>query len=394
MKRSTSVLAVGAALALAAGLASPAAAGGGSHGGPGRPGTPTTITDGLLTPLKLAVDRDGTSHVSQNFAGLLTRVSRTGVKTNVFSSGGDEVGSVSRRGRTTYLTTTGSDPQNPSAALWALRDGQTTPRKMGDLFDHEKRRNPDRRMLYGFRTLRDPACLAQFPADKPATYPGIVESHPYATLPARGGVFVADAAANAILWVGEHSGRVSTVAVMPAAKPVKATPAILAAQGLPACAAGYPYWFESVPTDIEEGPNGKFYVTSLPGGPEDASLGARGALFELKPWKGQFRHVASGFVGAVDVAAGPQGQLAVAELFGGAQGQGQVTLLTPRKHHRHGWGYARSTLPLTAPAAVEWVPGWRGASTLYATTNTFGPQGPAPTGKIVKVPFSGHRSHR
>lgn len=384
MKSSVTFAAAGLALVVGAGLASPAAAGGGGGGGASRPGTPVTVADDLVTPLKLAVDRDGTAHVSQNFAGRLTRIARDGTATDRFTSAtGDEVGSVSRRGRTTYFTTSGQDPQDPSAILWALRDGSATPRQMGDLLAHEQRRNPDRRTLYGFRTLRDPACLRQFPADRPATYPGIVESHPYATLPARGGVFVADAAANAILWVDEHSQRVSTVAVMPAAEPVRATPALLAAQGLPACAAGYPYWFEGVPTDIEESPDGRFYVTSLPGGPEDASLGARGAVHELKVRKGAFRRVAGGFVGAVDVAAGPNGQLAVAELFGGPQGAGQVTLLTPRRHH----GYTRSTLALRSAAAVEWLPGRHGRSTLWATHDAFvmGPQGPQAIGKVVRV---------
>ena len=54
----------------------------------------------------------------------------------------------------------------------------------------------------------------------------------------------------------------------------------------PACVVGEEYAFEPVPTDVEFGPDGWLYVSSLPGGPEDASLGARGAVFRVNPWTG------------------------------------------------------------------------------------------------------------
>jgi hypothetical protein len=77
-----------------------------------------------------------------------------------------------------------------------------------------------------------------------------------------------------------------------------------ASQGLDPCVVGHTYYFEFVPTDVEKGPNGSLYVTALPGGPEDASLGARGAVFKVNLRSGKVRRVAGGFVGAVNLAVG------------------------------------------------------------------------------------------
>jgi hypothetical protein len=88
------------------------------------------------------------------------------------------------------------------------------------------------------------------------------------------------------------------------------------------------------------------------------------------------RRVAGGFVGAVNLALGPDGTIAVAELFGGSAGTGQVTLVKP-------WSSRRTVLPFTAPGAVEWVGSSR-HSKLYVTTDAFvpGPQGPEAVGTL------------
>ncbi|VXC46495.1 ScyD/ScyE family protein [Aeromicrobium sp. 9AM] len=372
MKRSA-VLASSAIVIAAVGLTTPPAfAGGhGPHAGP-----PRTVATDLVTPLSLEIGHHGTAYVSQNFTGELLKITRDGTKTTIASTGGDELGAVSKRGDTIYYATTGQDPEHPSANLWALRKGHA-PKEIGDLYEHENTKNPDRIRTYGFKGLPQ-SCASQLPDEVgPATYQGLVDSHPYASLPTRRGVYVADAAANAILWV--RHGKVHTVAVMPTAKPVRITADNYEAIGLPECTVGYKYRFEFVPTDVEMGRDGWLYVTSLPGGPEDASLGARGSVHRVNPHNGRTELVAAGFVGATNLAIGPKGQIAVAELFGGSDGTGQVTLLKRGSHHR-------SYLPLTSPAAVEWV-GDRHSSSLYVTTDAFvlGDMGPQPIGKLVKV---------
>ena len=48
----------------------------------------------------------------------------------------------------------------------------------------------------------------------PATYTGIVDSHPFSTYTTADGVYVGEAAGNDILWVG-NDGKIETVAVLP-----------------------------------------------------------------------------------------------------------------------------------------------------------------------------------
>ena len=80
---------------------------------------------------------------------------------------------------------------------------------------------------------------------------------------------------------------------------------------------GLDYWFEPVPTDVELGPDGWLYVSSLPGGPEDGSLGAQGRVYKVNPKTGKVKIVADGFISTVDVAVASNGDVYVAELFTG-----------------------------------------------------------------------------
>ncbi|UMG93322.1 ScyD/ScyE family protein [Nocardioides sp. TF02-7] len=147
-------------------------------------------------------------------------------------------------------------------------------RKVANLGAHEKSRNPDRNVQYGAPGLSE-ECLAEWPAEgPPPSSGGIVESHPYGTAVVGKKVYVADAAGNTILSVGPN-GKVRTVAVLPRVK-VEITAEMAGGAGLPECAVGEDYFFEPVPTDVEVGPRGRLYVSSLPGGPEDGSVPRRG----------------------------------------------------------------------------------------------------------------------
>ena len=390
MKRSpVTLLAASALLVGGAFASSPAAAGGRGHTPQPSVDAARTLADGLLTPLSLAIDAWGRPLVSQNFAGELLRIGRDGTRTTVATAPGEEVGAVSTRGRTIVWATTGQDPAAPSAKLFAQR-GTGEPRQIADLRAFEEANNPDQETEYGFQDL-PAACAAQFPAEAPASSTGVVDSHPYATYAARDRVYVADAGGNTILSVRTDRRRATpkVVAVLPPITSV-VTAEAAAAEGLPACAAGYTYRFDFVPTDVEKGRDGWLYVTALPGGPEDASLGARGAVFKVNPATGTVRRVAGGFVGAVNLALGPDGTIAVAELFGGSEGAGQVTLVRPGSPRR-------TVLPFTAPGAVEWVGSSR-HSKLYVTTDAFviGPQGPEAVGtvKVLTLGKDRHGRHR
>jgi len=342
-------------------------------------GAPHTIADGLTTPLSLEVD-PGVSYVTQNFTGMLTAVRGHNTKT-VYTSKGQEVSAVSSRGHTVYFAETSMD--HTSSKLKAMNSkGHTW--TVADLYAHEKNKNPDGKVTYGFRDL--PAGCTVQPTqspegDVPATYKGIVDTHPYSSLALPHSIYVADAGANAILRVDDH-GRVTTTAVLPAI-PTLVTREAAGGVGYPDCVIGHKYWFEPVPTDVELGPDGWLYVTSLPGGPEDASLGARGAVFKVNPVNGHVKQVAHGFVGTTGLAVSKSGTIYVAEMFGGKNGTGQVSVVAP------GASTGKALIALPSPAAIEVFKG-----TLYVTTKAFvtDPKtgAPQPVGQITTLSLKGH----
>jgi hypothetical protein len=295
-------------------------------------GEPQTIADGFVSPLSLEVDRHRVSYLSQNFAGILTRVDRDGTTTDIVSSPGKEIAAVATRDNVVYYAENTMDLS--STRITALPEGGT-PRVLADLRSFEEQNNPDQIYNYGFEGIT-PECAAQFPtepapggppvAPPPPYYPGIVDSHPYSSLALNNALFVADAGMNAIVRV-RYDGTVSTVAVLPPQEPIAVTAELAEQAGIPACAAGTNYIAESVPTDVEIGPDGWLYVTTLPGGPEDPSLGARGSVYKVNQKTGEVVRVATGFSGATGLAVSTNGTIYVAELFGGEMGGGQISVL-------------------------------------------------------------------
>ena len=74
--------------------------------------------------------------------------------------------------------------------------------------------------------------------------------------------------------------------------------------------------FEPVPTDVEMGPDGMLYVSTLPGGPEDGSLGANGSVYRVDPRSGRATWLAGGMHGATGLAVHGR-DIVVAEMFAG-----------------------------------------------------------------------------
>lgn len=309
MSRLVSALVLGPALgALATGsLLAPVAA------APAPDPSARPVAHGLTSPLSLAVTERGTVYFSQNFAGLLMKQS-PGKKPRVIArtGRGGEIGAVSVRKRVvTYAVSRG---QNEVGKVRQIgQDGKD--RALADLGKHERATNADGGVTYGFSRLSK-KCEAKLPRwIRPATYDGRVETHPYATTSTRDTVYVADAGANAIVAI-DDDGDVSTVAVVPSAV-LRLTERLAEENGLPRCTAGSRYRFESVPTDVEMGPDGLLYVTSLPGGPEDGSVGRLGAVHRIDPVTGRTTKVVGGLLSATGLAVAGNGDLYVAELFGG-----------------------------------------------------------------------------
>jgi hypothetical protein len=337
--------------------------------------TSKTLAEDLQGPLGLAVDRDGTAYVAETFGGRLTRVDRRGRQRVVFEQTGRSPAGVAVRpnGKVVFTSTLApEDPEGPptDTTLEALRKGGRS-RTIASLLEYEERVNPDRRQTYGFRDI-DAECAEQLPDDLPsARYEGIVESNPYAVAvetrkKGRKGkkgkatsYLVADAAGNSIVRVPANGRRLSTVAVLP---PIRQRVTVEAveqwrAQGfdLPDCIIGLRYDGEPVPTDIEIGRDGHYYVTTLPGFPEQEGAGS---VWRIHHRTGKIRQVATGFSGAVDLAVARDGTIYVAELFADR-------VSTVRR------GKVRTFAELSTPGAIEIGPKGR----VYVTTGVFGPGG-------------------
>ncbi|MFA9430776.1 ScyD/ScyE family protein [Egicoccus sp. AB-alg2] len=310
----------------------------------------TPVVEDVAMPLGLAIGEDGTIYVAEAFFALTT-VDRDSNRTTRYEGA---VGGVDATGKGNVAVVGGGPTQ-----LTALQpSGRTS--FVASLEDHETAVNPDGGVRYGFVDA-DEACQAELGAiaDFLVPYDGIVESNPYAVAVAGGEWFVADAAGNTIVRVGRN-GRVSTHAVLPPV-PVTFTQELvdgIAEQygiALPSCVVGQRFLAEPVPTDVEVGPDGDLYVSSLPGFPE---LPGMGGVFRVDRRSGAASSVATGLTGAVDLAVAGDGTIYVAELFAG-----RISAVS---------GGAVSTLvEVDSPAAIEVARD----GTVYATTGAFGPSG-------------------
>lgn len=329
------------------------------------------LVGGLISPLSLAVAEDGTIYYSQNFTGTLLR-KKPGKQPKVIYQDemGSEVGAVSERnGSLRFAITISGDEQGEGAGAALVGVGDSgKPKVLADLYKFESNKNPDGDVEYGFRSLPD-GC--DVPDEPPFHYTGIVESHPYATAQAKGRTYVADAAGNSI--VRYRNGHLSTVAVLP---PVGVMMTADAAEGLelPECVVGSKIFLEPVPTDVEVGPGGDLYVTTLPGGPEDGSLGPLASVYRIDPKSGNIKKVAAGLLSAVGVAVADNGNLFVSELFAGRIAKVEQGSKEPSKF-----------LDTVLPGDIEISGG-----DLYATVKVLiGPEGPndptPPGGEVVRI---------
>lgn len=278
----------------------------------------TVIDDSFVGPLGLAVGDDGTIYVGDAFVGELATIDRWGNRATLVAAGTEVAGVDARgRGNVAFVQTEyeAGEPGEPAPVIDALLrtvrpNGTTT--DIASTEAYEQANNPDGNNMYGFAGVPD-ECLATLPEFVPQPYGGIIESHPYAVAIADDGWFVADAAGNSVIHVGRN-GRMSTVAVLPPVPNTVPNAEVAAEFGLDECFVGETYYGEPVPTDVEIGPDGHLYVTSLPGGPE---IPGTGSVWRIDPATGAMEQVASGLISAVDLAIADDGTLYVAELFAG-----------------------------------------------------------------------------
>jgi len=315
--------------------------------------TPVTLAEHLAGPLNFAVGGPvGALYVGQAFSGQLSVIPPGGPATDLLPPApGVDIEAVNTLdGTVTWGESTRLPNRDPLTSILKARAPSGNVRQVADLLAYEVKHNPDGKVRYGFQDLSK-ACLAKVPELKP--YTGVVDSHVYGSMKGKYGTYVADAGGNDILKV-DYRGRVSTVAVLPPT-PVKITAQAAALNHLDPCVVGHTFNFESVPTDVEIAPDGKLYVSSLPGGPEDGSTGPNGSVYRVNPTTGAVNLVATGFAGATNVAIGPNGTIFVAELFGN-----RISSISKT-------GVVTPVIDLPSPAGVEYSRGH-----VYVSTNVFG----------------------
>lgn len=287
------------------------------------PPTPTitnvkTLATGLGGPLKVAFGPHGNILVAESLAGKITSVSPSGKKKTLVSAPGKEIAGLSyRRGTTNYFENAGSDGSEPPAgltpALLKTIDQRGRTRTVTDMAAFEKKHDPDGKTVYGVRDVSR-KCLAQAPELRSK---GELYSHPYSSVPARNGLYVGDAGANAILHVNNH-GKVSLVKKVPA-EPILITKAV---QGMakdmglivPNCMLGHKYWAQPVPTDITIMGDWLYY-TVLPGVPGESL--SKGKVYKMNLHTKKTHTVATGLNAPTGIALDRKGNVFVAELFGG-----------------------------------------------------------------------------
>ena len=361
--RTRHVLAATAALALVGSTAGAALTGASAASG-NHKAKPTVgvVAKKLVGPLSVAQAPDGTRYWADSFAGLLSKQTPAGVVSVIYKSKHHGADGVSADGGVLRFVTGSSD--NKSGGVFTLNAAGAVV-QLGDTFKYEKQANPDGKFKYGL--LNTPkSCLKQAPKEI-QPYSGTKETHSYAVATTASGItYVADAGANAILALSP-TGVFSTVAAL---KPVKVTltKQAVEANDAPACLVGKKLALEAVPTDVEVAADGSLYVTSLPGGPEDPSLGANGRVLRIDPATGKVSTVVEGLITPTGVAVASNGDLYVAQLF-----LGEISKVKAGKHK------AKTYLKVALPAAVEATP-----TGLLATINAV-PMGPKPKGQVVTI---------
>ncbi|MET3922112.1 ScyD/ScyE family protein [Arthrobacter sp. UYEF20] len=371
MRKQLALLAAAAtaALFIAAGPAAAEAPEGTTADGPAG-SAPVRLTDGLVGPLHVSAGRNGSVTVSEEFASRLTRIAADGTKKVLYENTEWEVAGNTHHGSATYvLESQGAGPEDHRDLASHVRiiaddGGQRT---IGDFAALEKKDNADGGAHYGFRDL--PAdCASQLPPELPASYTGEVDSHPYGIAVSDGTVYAADAGANTVVSVDLRSGKTETVAVLPP-RPSRISAAVAAELHLPPCVVGRSYAFEPVPTDVAVGPDGRLYVSTLPGGPESPAAGARGAVFTVDPEHGHVKLLAEGIMSPTGIAVDQNGDVYLASLFG----DGVLKLD----------GHTGKTSVVLAAGSTADVD-LRG-STLCATVNALPSDPTAPNGQVMML---------
>lgn len=299
----------------------------------------------FVGPLQIAVDGSNV-YVADSFTSHLWQVGHTApLATGPDPSKGGDIAGVAvntDNGDVAYTTT---DFQHHKAMLVVLHDGK--PVMQAHIRRYEVNRNPDKTQSYGAPAPTECFRNTLLKHHIPVSYSGAIDAHPYAVAYLGDGAWaVADAGGNDVLHVSKY-GSVTNIKTI-GKQDFVVTQQFAETNHLAACAVGHHYYTESVPTDVERGPDGQLYVSTLPGGPDGS--GSRGAVYKVNPSAKTAQRIGMGFLNPTNLAVTRAGTVYVVEPF-----TGRVAVLSS--------GHGSMKAHLAGVAAIEAANGH-----LYAAT--------------------------
>lgn len=286
MRTTRTLIAAGAAVALAVSLPTSASAASG-------PPAQQEWSNQLIAPFSLAVDGQRVL-VADGGTGSIGQLQPNGSVTPIVEGVPGLTGVATRGAWMAYGSSISEDPTQEESLILESGLNIRTPKGdtiYADLHAYEWKHNPDGGNTYGILDLGD--CAAEVdPELLPSVLPhgGGLDAHAYNVASWQGGWLVADAGANAIMKVSDK-GVISTFSVLPAI-PLVINGPVAGMLGLPGCTIGKTLNVEPVPTGIAVGKGGAIYVTTLPGFP--GMILSQGALWRIDTATGEATQVASG----------------------------------------------------------------------------------------------------
>jgi hypothetical protein len=234
--------------------------------------------------------------------------------------------------------------------------------------------------------LADLAAFASANPQSPDTLGGIpgsettFDSDPFDVVPYRGGYAIADAAANAVLWLSPR-GHLSMLARLPT------TPETIPAGALGPGSPALDVDAQAVPTSIAVGRDGALYVGTLRGVP---SLPGTADVFRVVPGRAPVAGV-TGLTAVTDVAFDHEGRLLVLEyntggLLAPETNPGALLRVTFRGQRAP----AVQTLPVSGLfAATGLAVGGRHQDAVYISNHGTSPGTATPSGEVLKITHLG-----
>jgi hypothetical protein len=200
-----------------------------------------------------------------------------------------------------------------------------------------------------------------------------IDSDPYAIAAYRGGLAVADAAGNDVLWISPH-GDISVLAVLPI-QVERVGAAVDHLLHIPTTTTSLAV--QAVPTCLAVGPDGALYVGELTGIPFRP-----GTAHVWRIDGGRLERVASGFTTISDIAFDGKNllvlEMTTKGLFAGLS-PGALVELEPDGHHT-----VIATTGLDNPTGLAVADGW-----IYVSNDGIYPAtGSGPHGELVRYPAS------